>query len=355
MFNVGSINIFQFSREKTKSRISEIDFLRGVCILLMVLDHFFYQFGYLVEYIFGEISATSPVYMLHIFSQWWRNWDVRINVRYIVLTLFFFLSGICTTFSRDNLKRGLLTFFVALIINIFMLAIDHIAVSGMKVLFGAINCFAICILLYALYEIFLNAIKFKEPYRMRLTFIIGLIGTIIGFCATSFFDRALITLTDTVKVDNVSITTYVNLDKYILMVLGFYSYRGTGDYMPLLPYLGIFFLGASFATILYKNKKSLLKPLNKYALKLPKLEYYINSIKIPDNSLSTISSIEVVKVYTLFILNWIMYIPYKLCAYIVKVVRYAGKHSLIIYILHQLIVLIVVVIIMYALGYTLQF
>ena len=117
-------------KKDTKKRIFELDFLRGFCVLLMVIDHFMYDFAYFISNIFnfnpGGLNNPDWLNSLNKFSINWWNWDVRIIARFAVIFLFFLISGICTRFSKNNLKRGLIIFGVGALLSLGFFAFSKI-------------------------------------------------------------------------------------------------------------------------------------------------------------------------------------------------------------------------------------
>jgi uncharacterized membrane protein len=123
--------------KKKRERIPEIDFLRGLALLLMVWHHAMYD----VRYIFGiDAFAFQDSY-----------WFYRIG-RPIVLALFLLVSGISTRFSGNNLKRGLRMLFFAVIATV-MTAIVEVITNWMGVIFfNVFHVIAISTLCYVLIE-----------------------------------------------------------------------------------------------------------------------------------------------------------------------------------------------------------
>jgi uncharacterized membrane protein len=97
--------------KKKRGRIPEIDFLRGLALLLMVWHHAMYD----VRYIFSiDAFAFQDSY-----------WFYRIG-RPIVLALFLLVSGISTRFSGNNLKRGLRMLLFAVIATVLTAIVEVI-------------------------------------------------------------------------------------------------------------------------------------------------------------------------------------------------------------------------------------
>ena len=87
---------------RNNNRIKEIDFLRGFLILLMVMDHLFFDFGQLI-YIISNFSMDQSLLSQFVkLSSSYLSWDFRINFRIFVVMLFFFISGISFQFSKNN-------------------------------------------------------------------------------------------------------------------------------------------------------------------------------------------------------------------------------------------------------------
>ena len=88
------ISTYKTQKDK-KKRIFEIDFVRGFCILLMVMDHFFYDWGYLIKDIFNysELNVSWVDSLSNFAGNYW-NWSVRVIVRVVVVALFLITSGI---------------------------------------------------------------------------------------------------------------------------------------------------------------------------------------------------------------------------------------------------------------------
>ncbi|MBP6162028.1 MAG: DUF1624 domain-containing protein, partial [Clostridia bacterium] len=123
--------------KKKRERIPEIDFLRGLALLLMVWHHAMYD----VRYIFGiDAFAFQDSY-----------WFYRIG-RPIVLALFLLVSGISTRFSGNNLKRGLRMLLFAVIATV-LTAIVEVITNWMGVIFfNVFHVIALSTLCYVLIE-----------------------------------------------------------------------------------------------------------------------------------------------------------------------------------------------------------
>lgn len=198
-----------------KKRIWELDALRGICIIGMVIIHLLYD---LID-LYGIVNwEYSPLFL---FVKQWGS------------VLFLLISGICVTLGSHCIKRGLLVFACGLVctaVTYGMYAL-HWAYKGILIYFGVLHCLGICMLLWPVFC--------KLPH-----WVLGIIGlTLIGI---GFYLRAL------------PAVAFPWLMPIGLPWKGFVS----SDYFPLLPNLGFFLLGSALGKSLYHNKESLLPHVN---------------------------------------------------------------------------------------------
>lgn len=188
------------------NRIWEIDFLRGVAIILMALFHLFYDlkefYGYNFEYQTGIIYYIGKLSAL----------------------MFIMLTGISCSFSKNNLKRGIRVLFYALIITI----VTYIYDPNTYVNFGILHFLATCIILY----------KFFRPLNNLALFSLGTLIILTGYIINQFSVSS-----------NIFVPFGLTSDNYTSL-----------DYYPLFPYLGVFLYGIAIKSLLYPANKSLLNP-----------------------------------------------------------------------------------------------
>ncbi len=111
----------------------------------MVLDHFALFF-----------TMFYPLYGGRLFSLYVSMADyiaspARGALRYIVISIFFIVSGICCSYSRNNLRRGVLLALFAGFISLITYVLT-VTVYYCFVICGVIHCYAIFTLIYALVE-----------------------------------------------------------------------------------------------------------------------------------------------------------------------------------------------------------
>ncbi len=192
-----------------KSRIWELDFLKGIALIFMVWDHFVYDlygffgfdtsgFGFFEEGI-GRISAF----------------------------LFMVLCGVSLTLGKHNLKRGAIVFSLGLALTLFTFIFDKITNSESLILFGILH--------------FLGLAMIIGHFLKKLPLPLLAVLCIVCFGLGVYFESI------TVKLPF--------LFPFGLMTGSFYS----SDYFPLFPNLAYVILGIILGKTVYKNKKSLFK------------------------------------------------------------------------------------------------
>lgn len=198
-----------------KKRIWELDTLRGLCVLGMVLVHFIFN---LVE-MYGLIDWEYPVWFVLV-----KEWGGL---------LFLLISGICVTLGSHPVRRGILVFFCGLIctaVTYGMVALNF-ADNSMIIWFGVLHCLGVCMLLWPAFS--------RLP--VWLVAVLGVVLMGLGF----YFVYG------------------VKVDTWLLVPFGLtFPAFATPDYFPLLPYLGLFLLGAALGKTLYKNKTTLFPNIN---------------------------------------------------------------------------------------------
>ena len=192
-----------------KSRIWELDALRGVCILCVIVVHFLFDLSF-----FGGLSLTLPAW--YVFLQEYGG------------AIFVVLSGVCVTLGSKSVRRGLIVFACGMLITAVTYGMYRLGMSGADVVvkFGVLHLLGVCMLVYP---------AFKKLPPAMLT-VLGLVIAITGYAI-----RGII------------------VPQHWLFPLGL-TYEGftSSDYFPLFPQLGYFLIGAAIGKTAYREKRTLL-------------------------------------------------------------------------------------------------
>lgn len=192
-----------------KSRIWELDALRGVCILCVIVVHFLFDLSF-----FGGLDLTLPAW--YVFIQEYGG------------AIFVVLSGVCVTLGSKSVRRGLIVFACGMLITAVTYGMYRLGMSGADVVvkFGVLHLLGVCMLVYP-------AFKKLPPAALAL---LGLAIAITGYAIRG-----------------------VVVPQHWLFPLGL-TYEGftSSDYFPLFPQLGYFLIGAAIGKTAYREKRTFL-------------------------------------------------------------------------------------------------
>ncbi len=253
------------SKLNRKDRIWELDFIRGLCVLLMIFDHTMYDladiFGkewYLAaketssastEFFYNLWQMAKEYYFGSTTSTFWgvmsQGSEIRAFVEPMVVVIFAIVCGISCSFSRSNLKRGIELAILAGLITL----VTRLLGEEMMITFGVFQMFTIAILLWCLIDWICKHNKIKTAMACG---IIGVIMLVINQVLVGIWLN-----------DNTAFSTNSNGFFLGYFMLGVRSIP-SADYQPIFPYVAWMLIGATIGPMLYMNKKSLLPRLGKY-------------------------------------------------------------------------------------------
>ena len=218
------INIVK--KEPFMYRIHEIDFVRGVLMFLVIFDHLMWFINF---YIFHNTSGAL---------NWYWSSELRYVVRQAVLMLFLFTCGISCHLSRNNKKRGLMLFALALTVTL----LTHIAGllpflsdRAVAIDFNILGVIALSILLYVLCQ---------KANSKQLLYITGVLMIFYFFIIVSSRSDSSV--------------VYNPLLSILYCPFNPIKAGYVGDYLPLFPYIIFLFFGVIFARRVYKDKTSVI-------------------------------------------------------------------------------------------------
>jgi len=197
-------------------RIWEVDFVRGVAILCVLLVHIF---SYL-----DSFSSIDIEWLPFFFFVKQRGG-----------TFFLILSGLSCSLANKTLKRGLIVFGLGMTFTAATQLLIQYGVedNGIWIPWGVLHMIGFAMIVYPLFK----------KLDLRILFIVGVVLIVVGY---------------RIYYPNVFV------EAGFLFPLGLCQmYFSAFDYFPIMPFLGWFLIGNVAGKILYREKKSLLPNVNK--------------------------------------------------------------------------------------------
>ena len=225
------------SKTYYNKRIWELDFLRGLAIIMMVFDHLMFDFSYLDNYFsnFRQVDNSIFNWLYEVANLYWNSFFRFIGREFFIL-LFLLISGISFTFSKNNFKRGLKLLLVALLITFITFLVDLLLGMNVLIVFGVIHMFAFSILIAAIIRKFIK--------NEIIILFIGMLILTIGFIYGMFSPRL----------------APLNLENLPRIIIGLNRYGA--DHFGIVPYVGFILIGTVIGNTLYKNRVSLVPQYN---------------------------------------------------------------------------------------------
>jgi uncharacterized membrane protein len=186
-----------------KSRIGEIDFLRGIALILMIYFHFIYDLNEILNL---PVSYDKGIHAI---------------LGKVSGNLFIIISGVSASLSRNNFKRGLKVFLIGTLIT----GITYLYHPAFFIQFGILHFLGVSMMVI-------------HPFMKIKSYLLFVIGSSMVFLGSIYFP--------------------ILVEIPYLFPLGmvrknFFS----ADYYPLIPYFGVFLMGVSLGKSLYHEKRSL--------------------------------------------------------------------------------------------------
>lgn len=223
------------------SRIWELDAVRGLMIIAMLIAHLWYmEWRFCVNgyYHIDSYQFVNKFDPLHFWFDWGDNGIIYMaflsdNFRAVwselIVSAFFTISGICITFSRNEMKAIGKLLATGLFLTAYTYALYRVTKIGIVYMrFSVIMCMAVC---HLLYELLLKNLK---PW------VVGTVAVITIF--VGYYLLWIHPLTSSSS---------------LLHPLGIRQINDSGEYFPIFPYLGWLLIGVLIGRKWYSEKKTL--------------------------------------------------------------------------------------------------
>ena len=202
-------------------RAFELDALRGLALFLMVLHHLAFDLRYLFA---KDVFAFQEC--------WWFNHLLRP----VFLLVFLVVSGICCSFSRSNTRRGLLLLAVAALVTVLSLVAAVWFALPLAILFNMLHVLALGTLFYA-------ALTWRERRTGRESPAVDVFLLLAASVVIYLFGL---------------LPAWADSGSYWLLPFGLPPVYGIdmADYLPLIPWVGFFMIGAVIGRRIYSGRTS---------------------------------------------------------------------------------------------------
>ena len=200
-------------KNKENNRVYILDAFRGMAVCGMIFHHSYVLLNFTYGVTFSFFSSTLFEVLQMVF-----------------VSVFLFVSGICTNYSRSTAKRGAVIFGAAIVVTIVTaVAMPLLGIYGLEIYFGILHMLGLSMLLYACIRLILNRC---DP------------ALICVFCLILFIGQSIW----------MEFVPYANDPYNILMVFGFPSKNFySADYYPLFPYFFMFVAGTAIGRWIKKG------------------------------------------------------------------------------------------------------
>lgn len=240
---------------KTKKRIWEIDFLRGFCIFLMLFDHAtlmlssYFGPSWYGGYAAMRSSSLFGAKLCTLCETYYFHSTLRDIGHPVVLFIFFSISGISCAFSRSNLKRGIQLAVVSALYTLVTYILDETMSLGCYTTFGVLHFYAFCIIFWAVVS------KMCNDNVIAKTMISGfmvILVAVLYYCYKAPADTPewLFFVFSPQNADGTPCAFYTQ------------GAVSPGDLFPLIPWSAFFFAGTFLQPFLYPKKRGLLPVLD---------------------------------------------------------------------------------------------
>ena len=273
------------------------------------------------------------------FAHWYWTADFRIGIRLFGVFLFAFLCGVSAKFSKNNLKRGLELYLFGTLITIALYVVSLITKDkSYQLLMSTISTLGLCVIIYSLSMMAFKKLFGEKKWKL-ICLIIGISILLMWLFVSSYNYLTLDLKTHTFsKLVERLFFVFNNNGSDIMWTNGGYSsltplktfkviigLEGFGsDWLGLFPYVGYTFLGGFVGETLYADNRSILKYF------YYKKDRYLNNndyVRSPQGQLNA-------------------YLNLKLSC-----ISYPGRHTLLVYVLHQPIFILLFIPILLISGY----
>lgn len=208
--------------QSPKIRIAALDMLRGYAMLLVMLYHLLYDLRFIYKIPLPDILTPGKpmVEAVHICFLW----------------VLFAVSGICTGYSRNPVKRGAVLYIAGWLIT----AASSVFMPSQLIVFGVLSCFGACMVITDLIKPLLKKIPWK---------VLAIGSFILWLCFMDISKSGTVHL----LITDIQLPLPVNSKWLYPVGLRAADFK-SADYFPVIPYIFMFLTGYALHAPVEKGK-----------------------------------------------------------------------------------------------------
>lgn len=194
----------------SRKRVGMLDLTRGLAMVLVVMYHLLFDLQSVagVDLPYWLTPDKQPVETVHLVMLW----------------MLFAVSGACSGYSRNLLKRGVLLYLAGFAITV----VTTLFIPSFRIVFGVLSCFGACMVFTALAAPVLDRIPW---------WLLTALGILLWCVFRTFY------LDHTIRLWFASYTVTLPDVQYLYPLGLIGSGFSSADYFPVIPYLFMFWAG----------------------------------------------------------------------------------------------------------------
>ena len=203
-----------------QKRIILLDELRGTAVILMIIYHTLYSMTFIfhIEAFYPAMRAVYPY-------------------EPVIPIIFITICGIVCSFSRNNLKRGMKIFLIALAVTL----VTYIAIPSQVIIFGILHFLGISLMTYPLLKRLTKKINCKTGALISIFLFILFYNVPKGYIGIQPYP-------------NINLPS-VLYEHYFMSFFGFPSDSfNSSDYFPIIPHIFLFIFGIFAGEFIISHK-----------------------------------------------------------------------------------------------------
>jgi len=237
-------------RRLPKERFFELDFARGVLMVLLLLYHLVYTLGSTYQFFHFTGSGPEPAWVASSTTFWYEFFfsEPLLIFQLLASSSFFFLCGVSCGFSRHNAKRGYALLLLGMIETILLETMNVYFGLEAYVYIGLLHALGISIMFYALIDHFFPSLWVDLGVGIALSLLFAI-----------FYNHGILYDIEGIPINPVHYVYPEDATKHLGEVFLGFATAGDDSWSPIRTSAFVF-LGAACSKAVYKKRIGLWRP-----------------------------------------------------------------------------------------------